>query len=73
VEDLEEIDYDYCESIQIEENTDHNHPLWHEHFKVDDLHEVNNRFYILPCECTPRGIEIFNVYDLEEYLESKED
>ena len=70
VEDLEEIEYDYCESIEIEENTDHNHPLWHEYFKVDDLHEVNGRFYILRCECRSRGIEIFNVYDLDGYIES---
>lgn len=72
VDKLKTLEYDYCECIYIEENTDHTHPNWYDYFKTDDLHEVNGRFYILPCECTPSGIELFNVYDLDKYLEPDE-
>ena len=73
IDELEDVNHYYCEYINIEDNVNSSHPNWHEYFKIDDFHVFDDRYFILPCECTPNGIELFGVYDIEEYLKPMED
>ena len=72
VNKLDSIKNYYCESIDLETCTDSSCASWKTYFTIDKFHEVNGHYYVLPCECTDKGLELFYVEDVEEYFKSAE-